>query len=313
MNTEKLIRGIERLKMIAAKFRQQIGRVQNAVRGCDFAAEDWDNLLILDACRYDMFERLNHVPGKLERRRSSGSSTREFLHNTFSRQTYYDIVYVTANPFVTKDMKDAFHATVDLWQTDWDEDLDTVPPDVVRRGLIDAAEQYPNKRLIGHFVQPHHPFIGPTGRSEIEGTTGNSAPRQRALGTDGEALNRGDTVWDLAERGDITIDVLRRAYDENLEVALTEVDTLLDELDGLTVVTSDHGNLIDESPYDVFSIGSRRFAHPPHATAPELVQVPWLICESDGRRRHVQSEPPQSQAEAEEDVVNERLKALGYT
>lgn len=28
--------------------------------------EDWDNLLILDACRFDMFENRNILPGQLD-------------------------------------------------------------------------------------------------------------------------------------------------------------------------------------------------------------------------------------------------------
>ena len=34
--------------------------------------EDWDNLVILDACRYDMFKKLNTINGKLEYKISIG-------------------------------------------------------------------------------------------------------------------------------------------------------------------------------------------------------------------------------------------------
>jgi hypothetical protein len=41
--------------------------------------EDWDNLIILDACRYGAFERNNTIPGALEYRFSRGSMTGEFF------------------------------------------------------------------------------------------------------------------------------------------------------------------------------------------------------------------------------------------
>lgn len=309
---EKFERGLRNPEKVVSRFRRYVGRVQNKVQGCNFVEEEWDNLLILDACRYDMFERLNDIPGSLESRRSNGSATREFVHNTFVGQTFHDTVYVTANPFVSMDVGNAFHAMINLWQSDWNDDLGTVEPKVVRRALLEAAEQYPNKRLIGHFIQPHHPFIGPFGRREINMTVGNENARRRALGDGRGSDDRADTVWLLAERGDLDVETLVQAYNENLEVVLPEVRATVDALDGRTVVTSDHGNLVDEPSYGVLSTGSRRFAHPKHATAPELVRVPWLVCEADGRRR-IHEDPPQRRSEAGVGLVEERLEALGYT
>jgi hypothetical protein len=56
--------------------------------GVDVLAEDWDNLLILDACRYDAFAARADLPGRLERRRSRGSHTSEFLSGIFTAATY---------------------------------------------------------------------------------------------------------------------------------------------------------------------------------------------------------------------------------
>jgi len=36
------------------------------------------------------------------------------------------------------------------------------------------------------------------------------------------------------------------AYNENLDIVLTEIEALLDELDGKSVITADHGNLVGE-------------------------------------------------------------------
>lgn len=60
--------------------------------------EDWDNLVLLDACRYDQFERLNTISGVLENRISQGSSTFEFLTENIAGKKSHDTVYVTSNP-----------------------------------------------------------------------------------------------------------------------------------------------------------------------------------------------------------------------
>ena len=45
--------------------------------------EDWDNLIVLDACRYDMFKEINTIKGNLERGISRGSATSQFLIENF--------------------------------------------------------------------------------------------------------------------------------------------------------------------------------------------------------------------------------------
>lgn len=129
-------------------------------------AADWDNCMILDGCRYDDFADRVHLPGTLEQRQSLASSTPEFLRANLDGRDLRDTVYVTANPTLRQigEINTTFHAVVDVWNTDWDSDLCTVPPAPVTDRAIDAAKRYPNKRLIVHYLQPHYPFIGPTGR-----------------------------------------------------------------------------------------------------------------------------------------------------
>lgn len=59
---------------------------------------DWDTLVILDACRYDMFEEINETEGELEHRYSRGSCTPDFIRENFPEGEFHDTVYVTANP-----------------------------------------------------------------------------------------------------------------------------------------------------------------------------------------------------------------------
>lgn len=56
--------------------------------------KDWDNLIILDACRLDYFERLADLPGRTERIESLGAITYRFVRGNFAGRTLYDSVYV---------------------------------------------------------------------------------------------------------------------------------------------------------------------------------------------------------------------------
>jgi len=57
--------------------------------------ENWNYLIILDACRYDYFEKLhrNYFSGVLEKKISLGSGTSEWLRKNFT--SYYpDTIYI---------------------------------------------------------------------------------------------------------------------------------------------------------------------------------------------------------------------------
>ncbi|RQG91529.1 hypothetical protein EA462_06100 [Natrarchaeobius halalkaliphilus] len=84
----------------------------------DIIASEWDNLILLDACRFDMFQTASDIDGSISKTISKGSTTKEFLENTFSNAEYYDTVYVTSNPqYVNVGLNDVFHAVIDVW--DW--------------------------------------------------------------------------------------------------------------------------------------------------------------------------------------------------
>ena len=63
--------------------------------------ESWDNLIILDACRYDIFKELNTIDGELTSRISRGSCTTDFLNENFRKypqpSELKKIAYVTSN------------------------------------------------------------------------------------------------------------------------------------------------------------------------------------------------------------------------
>jgi hypothetical protein len=265
--------------------------------------EDWDTLVLLDACRYDMFRDQHSLPGTLKRRRSRGSHTSEFILGNFHGREFLDTVYVTASPILYRGLgrkyRTRFHDVINVWaENGWDEESRTVLPETTTKFALEAAERYPNKRLVVHYIQPHYPFID----SDVVGNAA-TVPDPDVLETD---------VWGQLMTGKIDIPRERvwAAYCSNLDRALPHIKDLLERISGKTVVTADHGNMIGEraSPVPV-----REWGHPPGVYTCELVDVPWLEYES-GPRRTVRAEEPDADEDqdVETDVVVERLQDLGY-
>jgi len=279
------------------------------VAECHIMSEDWDNLIILDACRYDQFRTFNTIPGTLEARTSLGSATLEFLTENFAGASHPDTVYVTANPmYLYKDrldLKNVFFDIIDVWKTDWDKMLHTVRPEKMVEATLGAYQKYPNKRIISHFIQPHYPFIGETAE-EIGAQTGNEIAYQHAK--DDTVEKDGLTVWELLRENRINEDTVWKAYNENLEIVLSHVEELVAGFSEKTVITSDHGNLVGDR---IAPFSKPMYGHPYQVFVNELRKVPWLVIEGDTRKR-VYAETPQASANTGSEDVAERLANLGY-
>jgi hypothetical protein len=257
--------------------------------------EEWDTLVVLDACRYDTFAELSTLPGDLQVRESRGSHTAEFLRGNFAGRELYDTVYVTASPqlYRRREALDArFHAIDHVWDGDgWDDAAGTVRPETMTERALAARERYPDKRLLVHYMQPHYPFLaGPdlSGRNVKTGT--------------------GVDIWGELMRGrlDVPTAEVRAGYRRNLELALPAVRDLLAATPDRAVVTADHGNMFGERarPLPV-----REWGHPPGVYTEELVTVPWLV--RPGQRRETTADPP---VEETAEAVNpaDQLRSLGY-
>lgn len=279
---------------------------------CLLMDEDWDNAIILDACRYDQFKQLNPFGGKLESRTSLGSATPEFLTNNFSGTAHHDTVYVTANPmYRTLDLDDVFFKVVDVWDSNWDEKRQTVIPEDMAEKTLEAYREYPNKRIIAHFMQPHYPFIGDAA-DQIGDHAGFELTYRQVQG---EAAERDHpTIWSLLEDGKLDKDLVWSAYNETLKIALEHVEVLVDKFSEKTVVTSDHGNFVGER---MLPFGNPKYGHPVGVYADALRKVPWMVIEGD-ERKNVESETPVNQTTKEThpdettSVVTDRLADLGY-
>lgn len=282
-------------------YHRRLNRRQYNHDGVDIFAEDWDTLVILDACRYDMFEQYADLPGRLESRISRGSATTEFLHANFGGRDLRDTVYVTANPQLYRNREaidTRLHDVVDLWREDgWNDDHGTVLPETVTQFALDAASDHPRKRLIVHYVQPHYPFID----------SGTDFDKRHLAAN---ANKNGENVWGQLITGALDSDPedIWPPYVANLERTLPHVRELLETIEGRTVVTADHGNMLGERSFPLPII---EWGHPRGTYTEQLVRVPWLISEN-GPRRRVEMGTAATDETADEGIVRERLRELGY-
>ena len=275
-------------------------------KGIDIPEEKWDNLVILDACRYDMFEQQSNIDGKLIKRTSKGSNTPEFLHSNFKGRDLSDVVYVTANPQVNVHLTDEFFKVINVWEEYWDENRNTVLPDVMVDQTIEAYNTYPNKRLVTHFIQPHYPFIGEIGQDKLNNHSGMELSKRMATGED--AYRNQKSVWEQLYEGTVQTDTVWDAYKENLDITLPHVKRLVDVFDEYTAVTSDHGNALGERSWP---FPTRIYGHPLGIRMPALTDVPWLITNEDVRKEIIAEESSQPDTNDQEKVL-ERLEDLGY-
>lgn len=220
--------------------------------GVKIMEEDWDNLIMLDACRFDFFQEVNDIKGELEKKKSMGSSTTNWIRRNF-KEKYPDTVYVSGNPHIGKEFLEKFigfnpfYKIFEVWDKGWNEELETVPPKEINKNASIAKDFYPDKRLIIHYQQPHFPSLG-----------------EKNIGDWSKPYYKEDreTKW--------TIDEVKNEYRESLKQALGKVKNLLKHIDGKTIITSDHGEAFGE-------LGI--YGHPWRTYIPALTDIPWLVVE----------------------------------
>lgn len=276
-------------------YHRRLGRRTHDPAGVDVVAADWDVCVVLDGCRPAAFEAVARDPlgdarpdrrDSYERRRSRGSHTVEWLWGNLAERELHDLVYVTANvqPEVYAAALDCHHVE-HAWLDGFDGE--TVPPPAMTDAALAAAERFPDKRLLVHYLQPHYPFRGAPGFEH--GTM---------------------AFWDAVAAGTVDADreTLRAWHRDNLEWVVPEVRRLLAGVAGRAVVTADHGTALGER---VGPVPVREWGHPWGVHHRVLTAVPWLAVE--GSRGVVTADPPAGGGGAPDtERARERLAALGY-
>ncbi|MDY6771328.1 MAG: DUF4214 domain-containing protein [Candidatus Nanohaloarchaea archaeon] len=244
---------------------------------------DWDNLIILDACRYDYFEEFYdlfpNIDGRLQKVWSAGNNSAEFIEETFPDEYPYTVF--SANP-VMNNISDAiqldgasgeyiprqhFETIYPVFDSEWDEAINTVFPqdfnDYVRRHTVEG-------KTIFWYLQPHAPYIG----TIKLGSDNHAFPG--AIPTPGEILFDTGEFQGIAPDSPLAV-LMRHAYKYTLWRVMYYVAELLPHLEGKTVITADHGELLTDDdnwghPIDEYLGGGDRS---------KLREVPWLEVEGD--------------------------------
>ena len=257
--------------------------------------ESWDVLIVLDACRADLFEAVADLDDydSYDVRESAGSATPEWTKANFDGQARTDTVYVSGNPVVSRWVQTAFAQFVEVWRDNFDPETGTVPAEPVTEAAIETYKANPGKRLIVHYLQPHYPFIeDPDLRfTRFEGTDEFEVTNARSGASD---------VWEAVGLGLVEPEAAWAGYRRNLEYVLEAIEPLLEAVSGRVVITSDHGNMLGERTRP---IPMKLYGHPTGIHHPALRNVPWAVIESD--------EIDTTRNEIDEGV-EDKLRQLGY-
>lgn len=253
------IRGTTRLYQFLGKFAYHgIPEYSGSPESIYEYSDEWENCFIIDACRLDLYQEV--YPGEAEKRVSLGSSSPDYVRETYSEGDYSDVVYVTGNPHFSekkfqeltgRSPEDVFHTVFHTYDTDWVEGKGRPSTEAIMRDTRTARKLYPDKKVVVHFMKPHHPFDAfdfDGFDKRLDGTYENS-------------------VWAYGERGELSWSKIWEAYQANLREIMNALRPLAEEIEGKTVVTSDHGNLCGEN-----GMGH----HPGMRSEKPLREVPWV-------------------------------------
>lgn len=303
---------IERLSVLAwhqtvvkPVFRRYYGE------GIDVMGEDWDNLIILDACRSDIFRQYHFLRGEFKQSISKGATSSEYIKSNFDGRELHDTILVTANPHYEIVGSDTFFYMSKTYDKHRNDYSGRKPQDLVDAAVA-ANDKYPEKRIVIHFMQPHTPYLGERAdelrsrTKEDYGVNFSQIDQYR-----GKEINEENDIYSLrhaAQRGFISDSELLGVYIENFYIGLRHAVKLIDKIGGRSVITSDHGELLGDS-LGFYSIGTN-WGKMGGTYPPELRIVPWHIVE--GKRRQVLSGTPVEQEGVDQRSVSESLKALGY-
>lgn len=213
-------------------------------------AIDWDVLLVLDACRWDVWDDVYGYGGAV---RSPASCTLDWTPHAIDHLDDGDTLCVTANPTHAKHYPEAFPGRVDCWMDHWQtfNGIPTVSPKDTTEAARRAWDGSDERRLYVHYIQPHGPY--PWSDPPIPLTRANPHAGVEHVempdGMDNTLITHPrrafrDLDW-------LTEDLLHDAYRKNLAWAF---DALLPFIrsDATVVVTSDHGEWLhdgDDQPY----------------------------------------------------------------
>lgn len=279
---------------------------------------EWETLTILDACRYDIFEEVHDFQGEVEKRLSQAPNTKAWFNENFvgaDDELLSDVVYITGNPTASSQHinRDRFAHLEEVFRYGWDEDIRTVPPDVMTDVALKLREEYPGKKFVIHYMQPHVPFYAADDYSP-EKYTPDYVRREDAdvsaseeeiekIKNASDNLNMFNHPFDCLKSEKASKEEVVNAYRDTLEAGIEEVHRLIKYWDGELVISSDHGNGYGEHGV---------YGHPPWGKTWSTLEVPWCPVSGKGVETPEEVTSTEIGRETVDTSIDEQLQALGY-
>lgn len=258
--------------------------------------EEWDILVLLDACRSDLFfefgsdHPLYSRFTSVESRYSPASTSMEWMQKVYRdapEDVLADTHLVSANGWEPKELTlSEFGAISPVWEHH-DTDIGTIRPDRVTDAAIHAGRRTNCSKIIVHYMQPHAPFLHAPGKYDSV----NQKPGE------GKSQN----VWEGLREGRYSVDEVWEDYGKNLVAVLNEVERLAENIDGEMVVSADHANALGE-----FGV----YGHPSFVPVPALKRVPWARLRATDSNTSQPGDP--ITPGVSDRNVEEHLRDLGY-
>lgn len=281
-------------KKSLSKYHRKTGKSKS---GTPVFERDWDALVIYDACRLDLMRQVSKEydwSKDIEKFRSLGSSTDEWMRNNFKNrypQEKENTVMIASNPYAGLILDESNWMHIEkVWEyADWRENGTVLPQDLTD-AAIRTRREYPDAdRYIIHYLQPHVPFVQSNLSSGID------------IDNFGQ-MDTKKTVWQELRDGNVEEDEVWSAYQDNLQIALDDVDKLVNNFEAdKMVISSDHGNALGEVPFI--------YGHPPGVSIDALRNVPWFTLSAEDRQTY----QPETKDDYEIDTsTDELLENLGY-
>lgn len=234
---------------------------------------DWDNIILFDACRFDFFEELypEFFEGELRKVYNGGIvSTYYWFENIFT--DVYDCCLYTPVPVVfaqkegtpwaedeSKNWKypDGFRDMANHTHINWDDEIDAVTPEKINEAVREY-ETDASRKLI-RYLTPHLPHIG------------EYAVKYARKSDEFSTISR--RVKNAVNDGEITLEQLKKSYEENVRIAFQGAINLMNDLEGKTIITADHGDCLGNC--GLFGHSNSDMENHDH-----MVYVPWFEVES---------------------------------
>lgn len=293
---------IESLHRFNEKFKNKTKK-----KATNFYDKNWDVLIILDACRYDLIKEVYEKEDydfmmDLDYIYSVGSQSKEWMKNTFSEEYSKEMkntAYITGNMFSDEVLNsEDFRLLDEVWEYSWSKDYKVTLPNPITKKGIKINRNNDFDRLILHYMQPHEPFIPDMMGGDIKSDSiTNVDDKVNML----EVKTETKKVWHQYRDNEISKEKLWKAYKNNLKYVLDNIESLLNNLEAEEVyITADHGNALGEQ----FIYG-----HPDKVYIEPLRKVPWIKVKSKDNKTITNTS---IKTKKENLTVNERLEKLGY-